>query len=315
MIKGITEVVTNNKNILKNFLKNEDIDFLTNLYNKQNEINSELNDIEVKKENVTQKLSENNISSEKDPKKLREYINTSETVLESIEILYKNLCELKSNYISIENKILIIIEKLKANIDINDVIEDIDLLSNKISMTLLYESNIKNDNEKNYLIINSFFEKSVNNNIELNKPINFRELTIDNLKDNLVLKICDERVELPYTKKEIENFLKEYPDDYKTVQDVILKEFIVHMSLFNRHPILSRFREAYYLCRSKEMQSVFDSFIFAKTIMLRSDINPYIIAAVKSKKQLEDYIDCIEKNELDDFKYFKIVFEVNPLAV
>ena len=90
---------------------------------------------------------------------------------------------------------------------------------------------------------------------------------------------------------------------------------MVNISLFNKHPVLARFREAYFLCRTKEMMSVFESFNYAKDLMFRSDLNSYIIAAVKSKKQLEDYIYCMEHNKLNEYSHFKIVFNVNPLAV
>ena len=171
------------------------------------------------------------------------------------------------------------------------------------------------DNEKNYLIIDNFINNHFVFNYSVQNNGDFYNLTLENLKDNLVLKICEKRVELPYTKKEVEDFMREYPDDYKTVQDVIVKEFMVNASLFNKHPILSRFKETYYLCRTKEMMPIFESFSYAKELMFRSDINPYIIAAVKSKKQLEEYIKCLEENRLEDYSYFKIIYEVNPLKV
>jgi len=61
------------------------------------------------------------------------------------------------------------------------------------------------------------------------------------------------------------------------------------------------------------MKSAIDSLKFAMEIMFKSNINPTIIAAVKSQQQLEDYIECLEKNKLEDFKHFEIIFEVNPL--
>ena len=235
--------------------------------------------------------------------------------MESIEIVYKNLSELQNNYRSIEKSLVLISEKRKLNLDNNEINGEIKVLLQKIEFTKLYEERIKVDNEKNYLIINSSIEKTPNYNLKFNKTTGFESLTLENLQDNPVLKICEKRVELPYTKKEIEQFMQNYPNEYKTVQDVIVKEFMINISMFNKHPILSRFREAYYLCRNKEMMSILDSFNFAKGIMFRSEINPYIIAAVKSKKQLEDYIKCLEENKLDDYTHFKIVFEINPLAV
>ena len=47
--------------------------------------------------------------------------------------------------------------------------------------------------------------------------------------------------------------------------------------------------------------------------MFRRDLNPTIIAAVRSQKELEDYIECLDNNRLEDFNHFKITFEVNPL--
>ena len=48
-------------------------------------------------------------------------------------------------------------------------------------------------------------------------------------------------------------------------------------------------------------------------IMFRRDINTAIIAAVKSQKQLDKYIECLDNGKLENFKYFNIIFEVNPI--
>ena len=60
------------------------------------------------------------------------------------------------------------------------------------------------------------------------------------------------------------------------------------------------------------MMNIFDSFSYAKKIMFRSDINSYVIAAVKSVKQLEEYIECVEENKPEKFSYFKIIYDVKP---
>ena len=194
--------------------------------------------------------------------------------------------------------------------------QDVYRLYDLIDSTMISEINIKKDNEKNYVIVDSFLKKTLKykfdkkNNVE-----DFKNLTPDNITDNLELRVYEKKVELPYTKEEVLKYLETYPKNYKTVQDVISKEFIVSISLFNKHPVLSKFKEAYYLCRTKEMMSIFDSFNYAKSIMFRSDINAYIIASVKSKQQLEDYIDCLENDKLEKFKHFKIVYKVNPLNI
>lgn len=311
--------MTNNMKDIQEFvfdslLKKSDIDFLEFLRGKQKKVDAELKSITNKKEKIIKKISNNKENIEKIPRELRNHISNSESVLESINTVENNLNDLLSNYRSIENDFVILSEKIEIVKDPSSLKNDVNSLSKKIDHIISYEETINKDNEKNYLIINSFLDNKDTKDIKDDtEKIDFSDLTLDNLQDNMVLKICEKRVELPYTRREVEEFIKTYPNDYKTVQDVITKEFMIHISLFNKHPILARFKEAYYLCRTKEMMSILDSFNFAKNIMFRSDINAYIIAAVKNKKQLEEYIKCVDENKLDDFKYFKIKYEINPL--
>ena len=303
------------KKIFEVVFEQENVQFLSMLNEKIEKNDKEIADLGQIKSVVVNKIAAGKKEREQEPKDLREYITNAESVLESIDAVYNNLTELQNNYRGIEKSLLLTVEKNKIDMDDSSFKTESKILLQKIELTKLYEINVKNDNEKNYYIINSFLSNSQEKDDDIKVPVDFFSLTKDNLKDNLVLRICEKRVELPYTKREIEQFMEKYPEDYKTVQEVITKEYMVNMLTYNRHPALSRFREAYYLCRNKEMMPVLDSFNYAKNIMFRREINPYIIAAVKSKKQLEDYIDCLEKNELENFKHFKIIFEVNPLSM
>ena len=312
-------------NIYEKLLEQENVDFFKALESKEKCTDEEVRNIIDKKKEVFNKIAENKAKVEKDPKVLRDYISNSESVLESADRIFNNLTELLNLYRDIENGLVIVSEKYELNPRSNGLEDDVNSLIDKIKNAKYLEQRNRTDNERNYIIIKEFLNKplDVNLQVEVEKTpcskesddgVKFDDLNMDNITDHMVLKICEKRVELPYTKKEVEEFMKAYPEDYKTVQDVISKEFMVHISIFNKHPVLSRFREAYYLCRAKEMLSVFDSFNFANSIMFRSDINSSVIAAVKSKKQLEEYIDCLEHNNLDNFKYFKIIFEINPLS-
>lgn len=300
--------------VLSQFLSNSENQFLTDLLSKITNIKAELNKLETDKEKIIKKIVSQNGSN--NPKNKREYENSSETALESVNIISKNLYDLLNNYNTISQLNSFIVKRCDESFSDYNFKEDIDKLTIKIKEAEELSEKIIEDNKKNYLIINSFLENEKEEQPKEKLDIgSMEEVTLDTLKDNPVLRICERRVELPYTKKEVEDFMKEYPDDYKTPQDVISKEFITRMSIYKKHPILSRFKETYYMCRTKEMMSIFDSFNFAKNIMFRSDINAYIIAAVKSKKQLEDYIECLDKNKMDDFKYFKIIYEINPTVV
>lgn len=121
------------------------------------------------------------------------------------------------------------------------------------------------------------------------------------------------KVFLPYTKSEVTLYLQQYPDEYKSFNDVIRKEFVLPLDYYMRHPVLARFREAYSLIRDRESKSVVDAFKSAIDIMFRYDINPVIIAACKTQEQLNNYMECAEKNKLNEFTDFNIKFEVNPM--
>ena len=300
--------------VLNQFLSNSESKFLTELLSKITNTKTELNKLETDKEKIIKKIVSQNGANE--PRNKREYENSSETALESINIISKNLYELLNNYNTINQLNGFIVKRCDESFSDYNFKEDIDKLTIKIKEAEELSERINEDNKKNYLIINSFIETEKE---ELPKEKididSLEEVTLETLKDNPVLKIGERRVELPYTKKEVEDFMKQYPNDYKTPQDVISKEFITRMSIYKKHPILSRFKETYYMCRTKEMMSIFDSFNFAKSIMFRSEINAYIITAVKSKKQLDEYIECLEENKLDDYKYFKIIYEINPTVV
>ena len=301
MINSLTSIDKENVNML-----------LDSVYSEKSNLDNEKAMLESKKETIEKNIETTKETIGNNPKPLREYEKTYEGVLASIEFVRKNLDELQCQYASIEDISKDLLEQYENNINNQELENE---LIQRIDNLKTFEGKIKQDHEKHYLIIDNFLNNQFSFDDSIEVDNSFYNLTLENLKDNLVLKICEKRVELPYTKKEVEDFMREYPNDYKTVQDVITKEFMVNISLFNRHPILSRFKEAYYLCRTKEMMPIFESLNYAKEFMFKSEINPYIIAAVKSKKQLEEYVKCLQENRIDDYSYFKIWYEIKPLTV
>ena len=154
------------------------------------------------------------------------------------------------------------------------------------------------------------------NNLSVNKKItNSNEE--ENIQENHTLIVSEKlkKVFLPYTKHEISLYLEQYPNSYTSYQDVIEKEFILSLDYYMKHPVVARFREAYSLIRDRESKSVIDAFKFALDNMFRYELNPVIIAACKTQEQLEHYLNCLEKNKLEDFKDFEIKFEVAPLGI
>jgi hypothetical protein len=137
------------------------------------------------------------------------------------------------------------------------------------------------------------------------------------IKNNNVLIVSEKEksVFLPYSEKEVLEYLEQYPDQYKSFDDVVMKEFIFPIDAYLGHSAIARFRESYSLIRDKEAKSVFDALKYAFNMMVRHDLHPAIIAACKSQNQLENYLDCLNRKKLYEFKDFEIKFEVAPMSV
>ena len=137
----------------------------------------------------------------------------------------------------------------------------------------------------------------------------------EDVYNNNILRISEKenKVYLPYSNKEIKSYLVQFPEDYNCAEDVIQKEFIFPLNYYINHPVLSRFRESYSLIRDREAKSIMEAIKYSMNLMFTYELNPTIIAACKTQEQLENYLACLESNQLDDFKDFEIKFEISPL--
>ena len=136
------------------------------------------------------------------------------------------------------------------------------------------------------------------------------------LKDNGTLLISEiqNKVCLPYTVEEVENRLCEKADQYKTAQEVIEKEFTRELSEYKDLHV-ARFREAVKLLTERENFSKIDGYHLGIELFGMRYLHPAIISACKNLDELNVYLDCLDKNELDDFKIFKIKYELYPIVV
>ncbi len=309
-----------NSNILEGLFTPKDFEFLKDTNNKQEKLDFEIKMTKLKRDKIIETINRINIEEKEieniDTNHLKKYVNIAENAFDSVNKIIENLTQLLNKFNDIEQDIIQLVVKKESNNNV-DVTQTVENINQKIIKFQIEDRKIKNENEKLNINVNAFLNQN-NLNIVTKDKVERENVKLDSvndIKDNLELIVSErqKRVYLPYTKSEIEEFLENYPDEYKTAKDVIEQEFIADISIYNKHPILARFREAYSLYRNKEMKSPIDSLKFAMDIMFRSDLNPTIIAAVKSEKQLENYIECLEKNKLEEFKYFTITFEVNPI--
>ena len=159
------------------------------------------------------------------------------------------------------------------------------------------------------------FVKRINSSNDKKSEEVSEEISDGNIQNNntLIISEKDNKVFLPYTVSEIQSYMEKYPKEYKSLEYVINKEFILPLDYYTKHPSLARFREAYSLIRDREAKSVFDALKYALSVMFEYDLNPAIISACKTEEALNLYIECLENKDLSKFNLFKIEFRLNPL--
>ena len=121
----------------------------------------------------------------------------------------------------------------------------------------------------------------------------------------------EQKAYLPYIYDDVERIYKESNGKYISIQDVIRDLYIVPLSNFKNAPF-SRFRETINLVLHKEKMSIFKALDLAFELMFNYKLNPIVISACRNLEELDIYLDCLEENELFDFKCFEIRFEVTP---
>ena len=219
------------------------------------------------------------------------------------------------------------ISESKFYTDISNVKNEISKFSNQLNE---YNSTIAFNDMK----INNFLEDDIvkkylptSNTIEEEPPRMDTAYTYINLKkdkyevpqgmkeenDTLLVSERERKVYLPYSKKEVIEYLEQYPDQYRSFVDVVRQEFIFPIDFYLKHPAIARFRETYSLIRDRESKSIVEAFKLAMDTMFKYELNPAVIAACKSEDQLEKYLDCLSKKKTDEFTDFKIQFDVTPL--
>ena len=175
------------------------------------------------------------------------------------------------------------IKYIKSVYKINNVDSNLDQLEED---TVL--NNIQNSIETVVESIEPVSQKQVENKQEKEySAYKFVSTVEDN--DTLLISEKQGKIFLPYTVNDLEQYLEEYPDEYKSLSDVVNQEYIVSIDKY-RHQSISRFKEMYCLMRDVEMKSVIEAFKRAVEVMFDSRINPTIIAACRTEEQVNNYI-------------------------
>lgn len=282
--------------LLQNFEAN-----LVNINLKIAEQENKRNEVTCLFDTLSKTDSVSKIGSKKDYSE--EINNISEKFAKNIE----KLNSLKSLLIDINSGFI----SLSRNASSDEVAIN---LKEKINSYFSTYEEIKKDIMLADIEVDRFVKRINSSNGKKSEEVS-EEISDGNIQNNntLIISEKDNKVFLPYTVSEIQSYMEKYPKEYKSLEYVINKEFILPLDYYTKHPSLARFREAYSLIRDREAKSVFDALKYALNIMFKYDLNPAIISACKTEEALNLYIECLENKDLSKFKLFKIEFRLNPL--
>lgn len=133
------------------------------------------------------------------------------------------------------------------------------------------------------------------------------------IRDNGTLLISElkGKIFLPYKAEEVIEILKN-DNSYISAQMVIDRVFTKKFKYY-RNQFTARFRESVELITKREGMSFLDGANLGTELFGKRYLHPAIISACKNLDELNVYLDCLDKNELDDFKIFEIKYEIAPM--
>lgn len=318
---------------LEKFFSEENLNFLKNLNQELSKI-----DILIEKNQKKEKkyslflttLSAKNFSTTN-----KEYFLDVKNICSLLEKNSENLKDLKNSLSNLSTKLVSLVLS-EENENVSNLVNNIGSGLTKY-IELLDEfklSIIKNNVEINTftsyhstkLLLTTFdmeLGDSLDENITLLSPNNmadslnsaYSNLINTNENNTLIISEKENKVYLPYKRTELKAYMSQYPTQYYSYKNVIEKEFILPINYFMNNPTLARFRETYALYRDREALSSVQALRKSLSLTFKQNLNPAIIAACKTKKQLDNYLLCLDENKLEDFIDFEILYDMNPKKV
>lgn len=318
-----------NLNFLNNYFTSSEFDFITNADSENKKLET-MASKEINSRDTIVKFINNleNIKLDNNSEQLS-LISEVQGIFDKLNENIKLIYGISEEYSSISSEVVNLLIKIESSqSDKEQFFDEIQALKSKIrkfsnksqdAKSLIYLNDIKIDTFLQKNIVKKYLstfdiEATVPQSFKEEQKVSHTSQEKDISNNTLLISEKKNKIFLPYTNQEISLYLQQYPDEYHSSDEVINKEFILPLDYYMKHPVIARFKEAYSLIRDRESKSVIDAFKFAVDIMFHYELNPVIIAACKTQEQLENYMDCLDKNKLDDFKDFNIKFEVSPLA-
>ena len=278
-------------------------------------------------------IEKNNLNKEKLEEKIKVFQVQINKINSSLEVLTNLLNDINATgKTNVEKKILNKYnqkyKEIKNNYIANSIFEEqttesyINALMSDLAKTLenMKEEYIKDMNkiieEKNDM---QYIEDKENSAMPKENTIEPKEEKVEKsaqLKSNNTLLISEKlgKVVLPYRAEEVLEILKNENNKYNSAEEVIEDKFVRKLSDF-KIQFASRYKETMKLARERENYSFGDAVLLATEMMKKRFLHPAIISACRTLNELDVYLDCLDKNELEDFKIFKIQYELYPMVV
>lgn len=154
------------------------------------------------------------------------------------------------------------------------------------------------------------------NTEEINKKEEVTEPAVERIKSNSNLIISEVlgKVILPYRGEEIQAILDSPGNGYTEAYKVIEDKFTRPLSDY-KFQSTARYNETAKLAKKVEHFNSLDTFAISTEMMTKRYLHPAIITACRSLDELDVYLDCLEKGEVNDFKIFNIKYELYPTVV
>ena len=317
---------------LKEYFSGANLNFLKNLTKEQQKLDLLLDNNKEKEEKYSLFLTALNTKDYSTTNK--EYYIDVKNNYSLLETNTDNLKKLKKLLSNLNSKILALTlsepeTKEQINYSVNSITSDLNSYAELLDeiKPKLIENNQNINTFTSYhstkLLLTTFdmdLGQTLEETVELSSPV-FDERNIETsysdmvtVNENKVLIISEKenKVYLPYKKTELKAYMSQYPTEYYSYKNVIEKEFILPLNRFMTNQKLARFRETYSLYRDREASSIFTALNNATRVSFKSNLNPAIVAACKTKKQLNNYILCLDNQKTEDFSDFEIVYDMNP---
>lgn len=167
-------------------------------------------------------------------------------------------------------------------------------------------SNASDADTNNDINVQTQSDSSISNN----KPIT--NSNTHYIENTLIISETRGKVILPYTISKVQEIFSQNNDIYLSLKDVIDKVFTLPIDYYHFSPI-ARFKEAFKLVRYKEKGSKVKALALAFELFVNYNLHPAVITACNSLDELDIYLACLEENNLQDFHFFNIIYEI-PLA-